>query len=385
MMNIILVDDYKDWVSLLPLTFAKPIAALRIGILTISEKWIHYFPNSFVSFNTQQYLQRKYPLNLEDDSFFINSAFLPDIDLVKAIQSLLPNQVLVKEDVAIAWRGNNINNNDYQLVIYNSEIQKLNYTWDLFKLNGLELRKDFLLLTQNRKSKPVTDPFTKVYCTENVFIEEGVVIKSAILNAEEGPIYIGKNAHIHEGAIIKGAFALGESSHINMGAKLRGDNTIGPHCKIGGELSNIVIQGYSNKAHDGFLGNSVIGEWCNLGADTNTSNLKNNYSEIALYQYSNQSTQQTGLQFCGLIMGDHSKSGINTMFNTGTVVGFCANIFGAGFPPKFIPSFSWCDGNKLSVYELDKALFTAQKMFERRNIAFSDLDKDIFIQLYNNK
>jgi len=235
-------------------------------------------------------------------------------------------------------------------------------------------------------SQPIDDVHTKVYALENIFIESGASIKAAILNAEDGPIYIGKNAQIHEGTMVKGAFSMGEESHLNMGAKMRGDNTIGPHCKVGGEVSNSVFQGYSNKGHDGFMGNSVIGEWCNLGADSNTSNLKNNYGEVEVYNYLEGKAIKTGRQFCGLIMGDHSKAGINTMFNTGSVVGFCSNIFGAGFPSKFVPSFTWCDNDNISSnYQLDKAIETAQRVYARRNMEFSEIDKKIFKKIYHSK
>ncbi len=385
-MNIILFDYLQTWQSLLPITFAKPIGAIRVGILTIKEKWEYYLPHAHVSFQTQDYLQEKFPLNHLDDNWYINGAVCPNIELAQEITALRSNQKLMSGETMIAARGNALSSDAKEALALKTPILMLQYPWDIFVINGLELRSDFALVTKGRVSQSIDDIHTKVYGLENIFIEEGASIKAAILNAEEGPIYIGKNTQIHEGAIVKGACSLGEESHLNMGSKLRGDNTIGPHCKVGGEVSNSVFQGYSSKGHDGFMGNSVIGEWCNLGADTNISNLKNNYSEVEVYNYLEEKPIKTGRQFCGLIMGDHSKAGINTMFNTGSVVGFCANIFGAGFPPKFVPSFTWCDNDNISSsYQLDKALDTAQRVYARRNKELTEIDKKIFINIYHNK
>ena len=385
-MNIILFDYLQTWQSLLPITFAKPIGAIRVGILTIKEKWEYYLPHAHVSFQTQDYLQEKFPLNHLDDNWYINGAVCPNIELAQEITALRSNQKLMSGETMIAARGNALSSDAKEALALKTPIRMLQYPWDIFAMNGLELRSDFALVTKGRVSQSIDDIHTKVYGLENIFIEESASIKAAILNAEEGPIYIGKNTQIHEGAIVKGACSLGEESHLNMGSKLRGDNTIGPHCKVGGEVSNSVFQGYSSKGHDGFMGNSVIGEWCNLGADTNTSNLKNNYSEVEVYNYLEGKAIKTGRQFCGLIMGDHSKAGINTMFNTGSVVGFCANIFGAGFPPKFVPSFTWCDNDNISSnYQLDKALDTAQRVYARRNKELTEIDKKIFKNIYHNK
>jgi UDP-N-acetylglucosamine diphosphorylase/glucosamine-1-phosphate N-acetyltransferase len=254
--------------------------------------------------------------------------------------------------------------------------------WKIFQQNGKQIRSDFNLITNSRISRGIQDEHTRCYNVQNVFVEEGVTIRAAILNAENGPIYLGKNSHVHEGAIIRGPFAMGEGSHVNMGAKVRGDTSLGPFCKIGGEVSNSVIFGYSNKAHDGFLGNSVIGEWCNVGADTNTSNLKNNFQNVKLWSYMNKSQVDSGLQFCGLMMGDHGKCGINTMFNTGTVTGVCANIFGEGYPKKFIPSFTWGGANESDTYNLEKALEAIGKGMERRNKSLNDIDKNIMKEVF---
>jgi UDP-N-acetylglucosamine diphosphorylase/glucosamine-1-phosphate N-acetyltransferase len=279
----------------------------------------------------------------------------------------------------LAYKGKIISESEE----FNEALTILRHPWDIFTYNAQEIRADFKLISAIGKSHELNDVHTKVYHPENIFVEEGVTIRAAVLNAESGPIYLGRNSVIQEGALIKGPFSLGEGAHINMGGKMRGDSTIGPYCKVGGEISNAVLFGYSNKAHDGFIGNTVIGEWCNLGADTNTSNLKNNYGEVALYSYPENKYKQTGKQFCGLIMGDHSKCSINTMFNTGTMVGVSANIFGGGFPPKFIPSFSWGGAQGLERYELEKSFEVAEKVMSRRNIRFDETEKEIFKEIFN--
>jgi UDP-N-acetylglucosamine diphosphorylase/glucosamine-1-phosphate N-acetyltransferase len=259
----------------------------------------------------------------------------------------------------------------------------LQKTWHIFQFNAAEIRKDFILLTAGRKSQPIQDPHTRCYGEHQIFIEEGVQIRAAILNAEGGPIYLGKNSEVQEGALIRGPFALCEGSTVNMGAKLRGDTTIGPYSKVGGEVSNSVIMGYSNKGHDGFLGNSVIGEWCNLGADTNTSNLKNNYAPVKLWDYTKGGFANTGLQFCGLMMGDHSKCGINTMFNTGTVIGVGANVFGDGFPRNFIPSFAWGGAAGFSTFTPPKFHETAQAVYARRGKEWGPDQKEILDKVFD--
>jgi UDP-N-acetylglucosamine diphosphorylase/glucosamine-1-phosphate N-acetyltransferase len=258
----------------------------------------------------------------------------------------------------------------------------IDQVWKIFQHNAVQLRSDYVLITQGRKSLKLSDPHTKVYSPGNIFIEDGAEILAAVLNASNGPIYIGKNAQVREGALIRGPFALCEGSVLNMGAKVVGDSTIGPHCKVGGEISNAVIFGYSNKAHDGFLGSSVIGEWCNLGADTNTSNLKNNYDSVKLWNYGKGVFQNTGLTFCGLMMGDHSKCGINTMFNTGTVTGVGSNIFGDGYPRNFIPSFAWGGAAGFTTFQLNRAFETAAKAMERRGVTFGDVDKKILQHVF---
>lgn len=383
-MNIILFDDPTIRVDLLPLTFTRPVASIRIGILTIAEKWEKYLSNS-PSFSTEEYLSKKFPFNLTADNYWINGAVCPDAQLVKAITSLKPHEGLVKDSRVIALRTPE---DEIPEVIsgtvreYSENLTIIDHVWKIFQLNGAQIREDFKLVTKNRKSAGINDKHTRTYSEENIFVEEGASIRAAVLNAENGPIYIGKNTHIHEGALIRGSFALCEGSHVNMGAKVRGDTTVGPFSKIGGEVSNTVLFGYSNKAHDGFLGNSVIGEWCNLGADTNTSNLKNNYEPIKIWNYAKGGFKDTGLMFCGLIMGDHSKCGINMMFNTGTVVGVSANIFGDGYPRTFIPSFAWGGASGFATFQLNKALETATKAMERRNLLVDESDKEILKHIF---
>jgi UDP-N-acetylglucosamine diphosphorylase/glucosamine-1-phosphate N-acetyltransferase len=268
---------------------------------------------------------------------------------------------------------------------YAGPLAIIDQVWKIFQYNGGQIKADFRLITSSRLSAGIHDPHTRLYGEQNIFIEEGVLTRAAVLNAENGPIYLGKNSSIQEGALIKGPFALGEGSQVCMGAKMRGDVSIGPYCKVGGEVSTSVIFGYSNKAHDGFLGCSVLGEWCNLGADTNTSNLKNNYENTKLWSYAKKGFVSTDLMFCGLVMSDHSKCGINTMFNTGTVAGVSANIFGAGFPRNFIPSFSWGGTAGFTTFQLNKAFETASRAMERKSVIFDEVDKEILAVVFRQE
>ena len=372
-MQINLFDSQQIRENLLPFTFTRPVASIRIGILTISEKWQKY--GFEVGFETQDYLSQKFPSLTA--TFKINGALCPNASLVEAIKSLNSNEQLTAGETVLA-----INGSGAKSVAFHGEFRMIHQPWEIFQYNREQIEADFKLITTGRKSQPITDPHTIIYGEKNIFLEEGASIKAAIINAEHGPVYIGKNAHVHEGAIIHGAFALCESAHVNMGAKIKGDSTIGPFSKVGGEVSNAVIFGYSNKGHDGFLGNSVIGEWCNLGADTNTSNLKNNYAPVKLWSYSTQRFAQTGLQFCGLMMGDHAKCSINTMFNTGTVVGVGANLFGAGFPKNFVPSFSWGGASGLITFQVKKFYEVADAVMKRRGIEFSEVEKEIIDKVF---
>jgi UDP-N-acetylglucosamine diphosphorylase/glucosamine-1-phosphate N-acetyltransferase len=370
-MNVILFDDPVSRLNLLPFTFTRPVAAIRVGILTIAEKWEKWMSAS-VSFKTEEYLQKKFALKSTNENLLINGSVCPDQLLVDTISKLPPGYFLVKDSLLIAANKPEQEMSKGNTIEFAGDITVIDKTWKIYSQNGRQLRADFALVTKGRKSQAISDPHTKIYAKENLFVEEGVDVKSAIINAEPGPVYLGKNSIVQEGAIIRGAFALCEGAHLNMGAKMRGDTTVGPYSKVGGEVSTSVIFGYSNKAHDGFLGCSVLGEWCNLGADTNTSNLKNNYEDVKLWNHVAGKFETTGQQFCGLIMGDHSKCGINTMFNTGTVVDVSSNIFGEGYPRNYIPSFAWGGSGGFITYKFEKAMETAERVMKRRN---KDLDK----------
>lgn len=379
-MNLILFDSDNIRKNLLPFTFTRPVGEIRVGIGTIAQKWEMVFSVK-PSYLTPDYLSNKFPLKTSSTNWIVNGALCPNAQLLQEIQDLKVGEALVKDGMLLAGKCDNNTlslfkehtegfNGYFQCKPYDGTATILQNLWDIFTLNGEEIRLDFELITKGRASQKINDPHTITYNEEQIFIEEGASIKASVMNAETGPIYIGKNAEIMEGSIIRGPFAACENSTVNMGTKVRGDTTIGPYSKVGGEISNVVIFGYSNKSHDGFLGNAVIGEWCNLGAATNASNLKNTYGNIKVWNYPQEKLIDSGRQFCGLIMGDHSRCGINTMFNTGTVVGVGTNVYGEGFPPKFIPSFSWGSANSggnFATYQLDKFLETAKIVMKRRN------------------
>lgn len=345
-MNYILFDN-ESWQNFLPLTFTRPISEIRLGILKISEKWNKYL-NQEISFLTQDYLSNKYPAKIVGENILINACVLPNKALLEAIESLSTGQILVHDGILIAAlvKEEDVAKFDASLpehsekIVFEGELLRIEKSYDIFQLNDKALRDDFELLTAGRKSQEISKT-VNVLCEENIFLEEGASVEFATLNAKEGPIYIGKDAEIMEGSLVRGPLAMCEHSALKLGAKVYGATTLGPYCKSGGELSNVVFFGYANKAHDGFLGNAVIGEWCNIGADTNNSNLKNNYSEVKLWNYKSNRFNKTGLQFCGTIMGDHSKCGINTMLNTGTVIGVSANVYGAGFRVILFLHFQW--------------------------------------------
>lgn len=386
-MNYILFDD-NSRNTLLPLTYTRPVADIRVGILTIREKWEKRL-NVKTSSLTENYLSEKYPCQFTDgatETVWINGAVIPNNGVVEEIKQLKQGQVLVHNGMVIAANTGdkkNFDYNRYTQVQSQSQTKKLTHTWDIFSMNGEALQQDFDLITAGRKSMPLSAS-NKVIKPENIFVEEGAKVECAILNASTGVIYVGKDAEIMEGTIVRGSLALCEHATLKLGTKIYGPTTLGPHCKVGGEVNNSVFLGYSNKAHDGFLGNSVIGEWCNLGADTNNSNLKNNYSEVKVWSYADEKYIGTGLTFCGLIMGDHSKCGINTMFNTGTVVGVNANIFGAGFPEKHIPSFSWGGAGGFATYRLEDAFEVASRVYERRSLVFDETEKSVMGAVFEN-
>ncbi len=387
-MNYILFDPPETWENLLPLTFSRPVCEIRTGILTVKEKWDKRL-QSKASILTRSYLQTKFSLHIEDDNVFINGSVLPEDSLLNEIKNLPAGTSLYAGDIFVAVRLDRDEAAGFEMGKYQQgdrvtlSISPLVIThpWDIFALNGQALEADFQLLTKNRVSAEPSRT-NMVLKPENVFIENDARIEAAILNAETGPIYIGEHAEIMEGSMVRGPFAIGEYATLKMGAKIYGPTTIGPFSMAGGEIKNSVIFSYSNKVHEGYLGNSVLGDWCNLGADTNNSNLKNNYAEVKLWNYHEEKLVSTGLQFCGLIMGDHSKCGINTMFNTGTVVGVNANIYGAGFPPNFVPSFSWGGAAGFTTYQLHKAFEVATEVMKRRDRLFDQTEKDILRAIF---
>ena len=384
-MNVILFDQEQSWKNLLPLTYTRPVSEIRIGILTIKEKWDLEL-NTVCSYLTKSYLNHKFPVKEETNSLFINASLCPNTSLINEIKKLKPQQVLLKNNVILALVGASKDLNAIhaiEKIEFSGELLAVKNVWDIFQKNGDALKLDFELLTKNKKSQALSNSVTFIGDKNLVFLEEGAKAEACILNTTAGPIYLAKDAEIMEGSVVRGPFSLGEHSALKLSTKVYGPTTIGPHCKVGGEVNNSVIFGYTNKAHDGFLGNSVIAEWCNLGADTNNSNLKNNYGNVKLFNYAQSKMVDSGLQFCGLIMGDHSKSGINTMFNTGTVVGVAANIYGGGFPDTHIPSFSWGGSEGFEIYRLEKLFETAEKVFERRSLKFNTTEKEILTSVFN--
>ena len=374
-MKIQLVDGkHRD--HLLPLTYTRPVAQLRCGILTIAEK---YQKRGFdVGYETEDYLQEKFPSVQHD--ILVSGSVCPTNSFIDAITSLTEGQALIQDDQLLAFKGVNWADTPTEIFPFNDVLNLIIRPWDIWTKNAAEMNIDFDVLTKDRFSAPIDSSNTVL--GDRIFLEEGARVKASILNARSGPIYLAQNAEVMEGSIVRGGLALGAHSALKLGTKVYGATTLGPHCKVGGEINNSVILGYSNKGHDGFLGNSAIGEWCNLGADTNNSNLKNNYDEVKAWSYVDGRFSKTGQQFCGLIMGDHSKSGINTMFNTGTVVGVSANVYGAGFPRNFIPSFTWGGPQGTTEYMIKKALDTANRMMQRRGLQVDDVERTILEKVY---
>ncbi|MFK7001117.1 GlmU family protein [Flavobacterium oreochromis] len=371
-MNYILFDgNVRN--ALLPFTFTRPVADIRIGILTIREKWEKFLGYTTTTI-TEEYLSEKYPMVEMEENIMINASFLPNDVLVEMIKSLEENQAVFYKDEVVAFyskENQEVDFDAFEIIECTVDCITIEHTWDIFAKNDIALREDFELITEGRTSQPIPKS-VNVIAPENIFIEEGAKLEFVTLNASTGPIYIGKNSEIMEGSVIRGPFALCEEAQVKLATKIYGATTVGPHSRVGGEINNSVLFAYSNKGHDGFLGNSVLGEWCNIGADSNNSNLKNNYEEVKLWSYETENFARTGLQFCGLMMGDHSKCGINTMFNTGTVVGVSANIFGSGFPRNFVPSFSWGGASGFTTYLTNKAFQTAKIVMSRRNLEFSE-------------
>lgn len=390
MANIILFDnEVRD--QLLPFTFTRPVCELRVGILTIREKWERWF-GSNISFITQDYLSEKYPMEYGNENYVINGSVMPSEQLCTLLSQMEFSEAFLLGDELIAAK---LDEKQFEKLIQDEDIGelkgfdledtqflKINNLWDIFKVNGVAIKEDFDLLVKGRSSQPLGGSNRLVGDPEHLFIEPGARIECATLNVTNGPVYIGRDAEIMEGALVRGALALCAHSTLKMGARIYGPTTIGPHCKVGGEVKNSVIIGHSNKSHDGYLGNSVIGEWCNLGADTNCSNLKNTFSKVDLWSYAVNDYRPTGQQFCGLFMGDHSRSGINTMFNTGTVVGVSSNVFGTGFPRRFLPSFSWGGPGNMQTYRTDKAFESIENMMALAGQDFSVQDRLILLRIF---
>lgn len=383
-MNIILFDEKDNWTDLLPISFTRPIADIRIGILTIAEKWQHLLPEARISYKPADYLTVKFATEETGDDIIILSNILPDADLAARIAALQHGEALIADGKMIALRGTlqQFEASQRSADITIDDVDSIVWLYDIFLKNDAQLRADFEIITRGRTSAPIDDSCTVIGSRDQIFIEEGATVQGATLNTLGGPIYIGKDATIMEGSCIRAPFAACTHAQVNMAAKIYGATTLGPHCKVGGELNNVVMIGYSNKAHDGFLGNAVVGEWCNIGAGTNASNLKNDYTEIKLWNYRTHRFLKTGLQFCGLVLGDHSKIGINCMLNTATVIGVGVNIHGAGFPRAFVASF--LEGGSAGYTDVSVAKFfdIAKRMMARRGITLSDSDKEIFESIY---
>ena len=384
-MNYILYDG-PSRTALLPFTYTRPVAELRIGILTIREKWEKHLGFTTTTL-TEEYLEEKFPIVEMDENVMIDASVLPSVSLTEQINKLLPNQAISYNDEIIAFfteaDQDEVDFNAYDIVSFSGDLIQIKNTWDLFRYNDQALKADFELITLNRKSAPIPEEIT-CYNKASIFIEEGATVYASVLNATKGPIYIGKDALVMEGSLIRGPFSLGDEGVIKMGTKIYGATTIGPGSKVGGEINNSILFANSNKGHDGYLGNSVIGEWCNLGADTNNSNLKNNYAEVRIWNYDTESFDRTGLQFCGLMMGDHSKCAINTMFNTGTVIGVSCNIYGTNFPRNFVPSFSWGGAAGFRTYQFEKAITTANLVVGRRDMEIDDKERKILETIFDH-
>lgn len=382
-MNYILFDgDVRE--ALLPFTFTRPVADIRVGILTIREKWEKYLAVTSSSL-TNEYLSEKYPLVEAEQNVLIDGSFLPNQELIALVKELNENEAIFHEDDVIAFCSNKASSvtdiSSFKRIDYEGDVIQIQYTWDIFSKNKEAIQADFDFITSGRKTQPISST-NNLINADNIFLEEGASVEFSILNATDGPIYIGKDAQVWEGSLIRGSFALCHNATVKMGGKMYGATTIGPYSKVCGEVSNTVIFGYSSKGHEGYLGNAVLGEWCNIGADSNNSNLKNNYAKVRLWNYATEKFEQTGLQFCGLMMGDHSKTAINTMFNTGTVIGVNCNIYVPGFPRNFVPSFSWGGASGFSSYLPRKAFDVAKVMMARRGVEFNDIEARILEHVF---
>ena len=387
--NIIIFDDTEVRRHLLPLSYTRPVALLRVGITTIDEKWRSMLGEANYSYLSVPYLKGKYPLRARRDNLLVAGHVIPTPALAEQVLQLKHGEALMVGEDLIAFNGSaqDFDNRHWQKVVYPAmKPDMITRPYHIFLLNGKVLAADFDRLTAGRTSQPLSKSNTVIGDANRIFLEPGAWVEGAFLNTLEGPIYIGHDVEVMEGSMIRGAFAACPHAKVKLGAKIYGATTLGPYCKVGGEVENTVMIGYSNKAHDGFIGDAVIGEWCNLGGGTTASDLKNDYSEIKVWDYVEQRFVRTGLQFCGLIMGDHSKTGVNSMFNTATVVGVGANIHGAGFPRNFVGSFQ--EGSATAGFKdvpLQAFFAIAERVMARRNVKFTDADCDIFTAIYNLK
>lgn len=385
--NIILFDLPAVRENLLPLSYTRPIADFLVGITTLRKKWESFLAGEF-SYSTVGYLSEKYPMKAAEENLFIASNIIATEQLARRLDSLEPGEVLMADTMAgqrvlVGFKGgaNRLDEVIHSMpagIVYEEKVDAINYVYDIFLLNGRQIEADFDVLTAGREGQSIPRSNTVIGDPERIYIESGAIVEGVVLNASHGPIYVGRHVEIMEGSCLRGPIALGEHSTVNMGTRIYPGTSLGPWCKVGGELNNVVIFGFTNKAHDGFLGNAVIGEWCNLGAGCVASNLKNDYTEIKLWNYPSHRFLRTGLQFCGLIMADHSKAGINTMFNTATVVGVGVNIHGSGFPRNFIASFSEGGPSGFTDLPMEKFFDIAKRMMARRGRSLSEADNCIF-------
>lgn len=385
--NIILFDLPAVRENLLPLSYTRPIADFLVGITTLRKKWESFLAGEF-SYSTVGYLSEKYPMKAAEENLFIASNIIATEQLARRLVSLEPGEVLMADTMAgqrvlVGFKGgaNRLDEVIHSMpagIVYEEKVDAINYVYDIFLLNGRQIEADFDVLTAGREGQSIPRSNTVIGDPERIYIESGAIVEGVVLNASHGPIFVGRHVEIMEGSCLRGPIALGEHSTVNMGTRIYPGTSLGPWCKVGGELNNVVIFGFTNKAHDGFLGNAVIGEWCNLGAGCVASNLKNDYTEIKLWNYPSHRFLRTGLQFCGLIMADHSKAGINTMFNTATVVGVGVNIHGSGFPRNFIASFSEGGPSGFTDLPMEKFFDIAKRMMARRGRSLSEADNRIF-------
>ncbi len=387
MNKIILRDTRETHLNLLPLTYTRPVADLIVGINTIRQKWQMYLPGEY-SYDVEEYLREKFPpAEIGTGDLIITSNVVPEEILARTVANLHPGEKLIAKNAAgdtvdVALRVGDAPGAQIEIA-YDSRVDTIDFLYDIFLLNARKIEEDFEFLTRNREGQSIPRSNTVIGDPDLIYIESGAIVEGVVLNASHGPIYVGRDVEIMEGSCLRGPIALGERSTVNMGSKIYPGTTLGPWCKVGGELNNVVMIGYSNKAHDGFLGNAVIGEWCNLGAGCVSSNLKNDYTEIKLWNYPRHRFLKTGLQFCGLIMGDHSKAGINTMFNTATVVGVGVNVHGSGFPRNFVASFSEGGAAGFTDLPMEKFLDIASRMMARRHRALTDVDVRLFEEIRN--